>query len=138
MGNVRSPRFGARMEASDEMEIDLDRRAHLSAIGGLMGLSDGEIDRARQAFTLLGDPGRRTILERVARRPQTASDSLPRVSGMTIPDIHHRLRSLRRARLIRRDRHHVYSVDAESLAGLSRYADLLAAAAALGLRGRKP
>ncbi|MEP6966875.1 MAG: hypothetical protein ABI906_02235 [Pseudomonadota bacterium] len=120
------------------MEFDLDRRAHLSAIGSLMGLSAGEIDRARNVFTLLGDPGRRTILERVARKPQTASEALPRVSGMTIPDIHYRLRSLRRAKLIRRDRHHVYSVEPATLVSLSRYADLLAATAALGLPGRKP
>lgn len=115
-------RSQARAELGDASEFE--------RIGRLLGTSAAEIDRARSLFTLLGDPARRTILERIARQPQTATEALPRLTGMSVADTHHRLRSLRRVKLMKRGRHHIYSVDPQTLSHLRNYADLLITAAA--------
>lgn len=124
-GGPRRPALQSRARAG------LGDASGLEWIGRLLGTSAAEMDRARSVFTLLGDPARRTILERIARQPQTATESLPRVTGMSAADTHHRLRSLRRVKLMKRGRHHIYSVDPQTLGNLRTYADLLMTAAAL-------
>ncbi len=123
----RGPR---RLALQSQARGDLGDASELEWIGRLLGTSAAEIDRARSVFTLLGDPARRTILERIARQPQTATEALPRLTGMSVADTHHRLRSLRRAKLMKRGRHHIYSVDPQTLSNLRNYADLLMTAAA--------
>ncbi|MDQ2859872.1 MAG: winged helix-turn-helix domain-containing protein [Pseudomonadota bacterium] len=103
----------------------------LETVGALMQVRPADFQRARGLFTLLGDPGRRTVLESLSRRPQRPSETLPEATGMNEADIYHRLRSLRRGAVISRDRHHVYRVDPDALGCASRYVDTLMAAAAL-------
>lgn len=106
----------------------------LEQIGGLIGVTGAQLNRARNLFNLLGDPGRRTVLERLARQPDRPGRALPDVTGMNHPDLYHRIRSLRNSGFLTRNRHHVYEVDPGALACASRYADLLALAASLTVR----
>lgn len=103
-------------------------------IGGLVGVTGTDLNTARGLFNLLGDPGRRTVLERLARQPDRPGRSLPDVTGMNNPDLYHRLRSLTKCGFVTKNRHHVYSVDPRALACASRYADLLTLAASLTVR----
>jgi hypothetical protein len=97
----------------------------LDAVGNLLKVSADDLQRARELFTLLGDPGRRTILERLSRRPQRPGTALPGVTGMDGADIYHRLRSLRWGRVLTKDRHQIYRVDPASLECARKYVDLL-------------
>lgn len=114
---------------------DADAR-DLEAVGDLLNVPPAVVDRARILLDLLGDPGRRTILERLSRRPEKPAQRLPELTAMETPDIYHRLRSLLRRRVIMRNRHHIYSVDPASLACASRYVDMIAVAASLTARAR--
>lgn len=106
----------------------------LEAVGNLLNVTPAVLDRARGLLTLLGDPGRRTILERLARRPEKPAQRLPDLMGMDGADIYHRLRSLLRRRVLVRNRHHIYSVDPAALSCASRYLDMIAVAASLTAR----
>lgn len=99
--------------------------ATLDTVGGLLNVSPADLRRARHLFTLLGDPGRRTILERLSRRPQKPGTSLPGATGMDGADIYHRLRSLRWGRVLTKDRHQIYRVDPASLECARKYVDVL-------------
>ena len=102
----------------------------IETIGGLLRVSPDELQRARRLFSLLGDPGRRTILERLARRPQRPGSALPEITGMNGADIYHRLRCLRWGRVLVKDRHYIYHVDPTSLECARKYVDTLIVAAA--------
>lgn len=104
--------------------ISIDR------IGELLNVAPSELQRARRLFTLLGDPGRRTILERLATRPQRPGSALPEITGMNGADIYHRLRSLRWSRVLVKDRHFIYHVDPTSLECARKYVDTLIVASA--------
>jgi len=108
----------------------------LAHIGGLLGMTRADIDRARELFDLLGDPGRRTVLERLSRQPERPGRALPDMTGMDPTDIYHRLRCLSHRGFVTKNRHHIYSVDPAALVCASRYADLLSVAAALMTRDR--
>ncbi len=119
-----SPRRAAGISvASDPVSIE--------TISELTRVGPETIRRARTVLPLLGDAGRRTIIEQLALRPQTPAESLPRTTGMGSPDLYHRLRSLRRNGIVSRDRTHVYRLDPEALRSLSRYFDSLMVAASL-------
>ncbi len=116
---------------------DSDAR-DLKAISELLDVTPAVLDRARSLFTLLGDPGRRTVLERLSRQPERPGRSLPEMTGMEDADIYHRLRSLRRGSVIVKNRHHIYSVDPLTLSCASRYIDTLTVAASLTARVGSP
>ena len=109
---------------------DSDAR-DLEVIGDLLSVTPTVLARARGFFTLMGDPGRRTVVERLSRQPERPGRNLPDVTGMESPDIYHRLRSLLRGRIIVKNRHHIYSVDPLALNCASQYIDTLMAAASL-------
>lgn len=111
------------------------RAPGLDTVGGLLNISADDLQRAREFFTLLGDPGRRTILERLSRRPQKPGAALPGVTGMDGADIYHRLRSLRWGRVLTKDRHQIYSVDPASLECARKYVDVLIVVASRTARG---
>lgn len=115
----------ARAEGRPATEVSVE------TVGAMLEVGPSTIQRARTSLTLLGDGGRRTIVEQLALRPQAPADSLPRTTGMGSPDLYHRLRSLHRNGVVARDRSHVYSVDPEALRCLSRYFDSLMVAASL-------
>lgn len=89
------------------------------------------LEQARTVTNLLGDAGRRTIIERLAGRPQAPADSLRDLMGMCSPDIYHRLRSLRRNNVLTSDRMSIYSVNPSIMKLLSRYFDILMVTASL-------
>ncbi|MFI4966867.1 MAG: hypothetical protein ACHP9T_16065 [Caulobacterales bacterium] len=88
-----------------------------------------EIDAARRVMALLGDPLRRTIVERLSLRPQAVNSRFLELIGAAKGDVYHRLRSLRRAELVRPERHCTYRVEVKVLSALRKYADLLLIAA---------
>jgi hypothetical protein len=106
----------------------------LESIGELAGITRDDMDRGRRLLTLLGDAGRRTVLEQLSRRPDKPGHRLPNITGMDHADLYHRLRSLTYCGVIAKNRHHVYSVDPGVLTSASRYADLLTLAASLTAR----
>jgi len=101
----------------------------LDTVGDLLKVSADDLRWAREILTLLGDPGRRTILERLSRSPQRPGAALPGVTGMDGADLCHRLRSLRWGRVLTKDRHQIYRVDPASLECARRYVDGLIVAA---------
>jgi hypothetical protein len=105
--------------------LDPSRVPGLDTVGDLLKVSADELRWAREILTLLGDPGRRTILERLSRSPQKPGAALPGVTGMDGADIYHRLRSLRWGRVLTRDRHQIYRVDPASLECARKYFDVL-------------
>jgi hypothetical protein len=127
--------MGAMPRAAPPPPGALDATA-LEAIGGLLGVTPADIARARELFALMGDPGRRTVLERLSRQPERPGRSLPDVTGLDNPDIYHRLRSLMHGGVIVKNRHHIYSVDPVALNCASRYIDTLTAAASLTARSQ--
>jgi hypothetical protein len=108
----------------------------LEAIGGLLGVTQADMATAREIFTLMGDPGRRTVLERLSRQPQRPGLSLPNVTGLDNPDIYHRLRSLMHGGVIVKNRHHIYSANPTALNCASRYIDTLTTAVSLTARSQ--
>jgi len=78
-------------------------------------------------LTALADPTRRAVYERVRRRPQAVGE-LARALDVSQPAVSQHLKVLRSARLVRA-RHEgtrrIYSADAEGLAELRRYIDLM-------------
>jgi DNA-binding transcriptional ArsR family regulator len=91
--------------------------------------------RAARGLQPLREPLRRTLLETLAGRPQPMSRRLLDAVGGSAGDVHQRLRTLRQARLITVERHHIYKVDTHSLEALRRYFDLLLCAASLSPAG---
>lgn len=80
-----------------------------------------------QALEALADPTRRTIYERLRRRPHTVGE-LARLARVTQPGVSQHLRVLRSARLVtdRRDgTRRFYSASREGLADLRRYVESL-------------
>jgi DNA-binding transcriptional ArsR family regulator len=80
-----------------------------------------------QALEALADPTRRTIYERLRRRPHTVGE-LARLARVTQPGVSQHLRVLRSARLVtdRRDgTRRYYSASREGLADLRRYVESL-------------
>lgn len=80
-----------------------------------------------QTLEALADPTRRTIYERLRRRPHTVGE-LARLARVTQPGASQHLRVLRRARLVtdRRDgTRRYYSASREGLAELRRYVESL-------------
>ncbi len=114
----------------DQSDADVVTR-----VAGMLNVDDETLSRARRLLGMLGDPGRRTVLERLSFKPQRAGVTLPDITGMNHPDIYHRLRSLLRGQFVSRNRHHVYSVDPEALSCASRYIDTLMVVAAYSARG---
>jgi DNA-binding transcriptional ArsR family regulator len=98
-----------------------------------------------QALEALADPTRRTIYERLRRRPHTVGE-LARLARVTQPGVSQHLRVLRSARLVtdRRDgTRRYYSASREGLAELRRYVeslwdDVLAAYAAADSNPPRP
>jgi DNA-binding transcriptional ArsR family regulator len=98
-----------------------------------------------QALAALADPTRRTIYERLRRRPHTVGE-LARLARVTQPGVSQHLRVLRSARLVtdRRDgTRRYYSASRDGLADLRRYVeslwdDVLAAYAAADPNPPKP
>jgi len=98
-----------------------------------------------QTLEALADPTRRTIYERLRRRPHTVGE-LARLARVTQPGVSQHLRVLRGARLVtdRRDgTRRYYSASPEGLAELRRYVeslwdDVLAAYAAADPLPPKP
>jgi DNA-binding IclR family transcriptional regulator len=113
------------------VEGDAIVTASVETVAGLMGIDAISLRRAQHVLTLLGDSGRRTIIEQLALTPQAPAGGLPGTTGMSHPDLYHRLRSLRRNGVLHRSRHHVYSVDPDTLRCMSRYMDSLMVAASL-------
>ena len=124
---VAPPRSSKRRSRS---RLEPPSGTTIETIGGLLRVSPGELQRARRLFSLLGDPGRRTILERLARRPQRPGSTLPEITGMNGADIYHRLRCLRWGRVLVKDRHYIYHVDPTSLECARKYVDTLIVVAA--------
>jgi DNA-binding transcriptional ArsR family regulator len=80
-----------------------------------------------QALAALADPTRRTIYERLRRRPHTVGE-LARLARVTQPGVSQHLRVLRSARLVtdRRDgTRRYYSASRDGLADLRRYVESL-------------
>ena len=75
----------------------------------------------------LADPTRRSIFERLRRRPRTVGE-LARFARVTQPGVSQHLRVLRRARLVthsQRGTRRYYQADREGLAELRRYVETL-------------
>lgn len=80
-----------------------------------------------QCLEALADPTRRTIYERLRRRPHTVGE-LARLARVSQPGVSQHLRVLRSARLVtdRRDgTRRYYSASREGLADLRRYVESL-------------
>lgn len=118
-------------EAGEAVDEPGPNAVSIETVGALLDIGPSTIQRARSTLTLLGDGGRRTIVEQLALRPQAPAESLPQTTGMGSPDLYHRLRSLRRNGVVARDRAHIYSVEPEALRCLSQYFDSLMVAASL-------
>ena len=103
----------------------------VDSIGTLMSVDIAEIDNARRLLAILGDPGRRTIIEHLSLRPETPGRGLPDIMGMDSANIYHRLRSLRYNKVVRCDKDHIYCVEPEPLRFLSRYFQVLTVASSL-------
>jgi len=79
------------------------------------------------ALTLLSDPTRRLLFERLAERPRNVAELADGLS-VSRPAVSQHLRALREADLVsmRRDgTRHIYSARAEALGELRTYVDLL-------------
>ena len=80
---------------------------------------------------LLGDPGRRTIVERLSLEPRQPKNGLSQLMGMDLPNIYHRLRSLRYNNIVACDKDHIYHVEPRPILAASKYFDVLAVASSL-------
>lgn len=77
------------------------------------------------AWALLGDPSRRSIIERLSAGPSSVSD-LADAMPISRPAVSQHLKVLRDAGIVRdeqRGRHRVYSIDAQRLARYRRKLD---------------
>ncbi|MEZ4415573.1 MAG: metalloregulator ArsR/SmtB family transcription factor [Gemmatimonadota bacterium] len=80
-----------------------------------------------KALTALADPTRRSLFERLRRRPQAVGE-LTRWAGISQPAVSQHLRVLRDARLVahRRDgTRHVYHATPDGLAELKAYLEAM-------------
>ncbi|MEP6968363.1 MAG: hypothetical protein ABI906_09810 [Pseudomonadota bacterium] len=79
---------------------------------------------ARRLLTLLGDPLRRVVFERLARHPCNTG-VLADMTGAGGQDVGHRLRGLSKAGAIVRARHSFYSADPYPADCVRKYVDVL-------------
>lgn len=80
---------------------------------------------AAEAWTALGDPSRRRIVELLAERPQSVTE-IARVLPISRPAVSQHLRVLKQARLVQvrsEGTRHIYQVDPETLAALREELD---------------
>ena len=128
----RVTRAASTTSATDKRKASDPRKdVSVDSIGTLMSVDVTEIDSARRLLAILGDPGRRTIIEHLSLGPETPGRRLPDIMGMDSANIYHRLRSLRYNRIVRCDKDHIYCVEPEPLRFLSRYFQVLTVASSL-------